>query len=145
MFDELTKYKQNNHFFYTPTQSLRESCNAPADRSGVYLVYALANGKIELIYIGCSGKKNADGTMFIRKAGLGGLKDRIVNGHQFGKTPGRISWPTQMLIENIEALDVYWYATHGSDCTDCPKEVERTLLKNHLAFSGKLPRWNKAF
>ena len=39
----------------------------------------------------------------------------------------------------------YWYATHGSGCSDCPREVELTLLKNHLAFSGKLPRWNKAF
>ena len=143
MFDELIKYKQNNHFFYTPTQSLKESCNAPVNRGGVYLVYALANGRTELVYIGCSGKKNIDGSIFIRKAGLGGIKDRIVNGYQFGKTPRRISWPTQMLIENIEALDVYWYTTRGSEYSDCPREVEQSLLKKHLAFSGRLPRWNR--
>jgi len=45
MFDELTKYKNNNHFFFKPTDNLREVCNAPTDKSGVYLIYALKNGK----------------------------------------------------------------------------------------------------
>ncbi len=143
MFDDLEKYKQNDHFFFNPTQSLREVCNAPRDRSGVYLVYALAGGRIELIYIGCSGKEKPDGSIFVRKAGLGGLKDRIVNGHQFGKTPRRISWPTQMLIENIEALNVYWYATHGANCSDCPAELEKSLLARYKSIYGKWPRWNR--
>lgn len=67
------------------------SYNAPTDKSGVYIEYTLKGGKIELNYIGRSGKIEKDGSMFIRKAGLGGIKDRIVNGHQFGKTPRRIS------------------------------------------------------
>src|ERR1044071_3252823 len=113
MTDELTKYKEHGHFFFQPTQQLRDVCNAPSDKSGVYIIYELRRGKVNLIYIGCSGRQKKDGTMFIRKAGLGGLRDRLVNGHQFGKTPRRISWPIQMTTEGIEALDIYWFATHS--------------------------------
>ena len=112
MFDELTKYKHTDHFFFKSTDSLKDECNAPTDKSGLYVVYALKQGNIELIYIGSSGKLEADGTMHIRKAGLGGIKDMIVNGHQFGKSPRQQSWPNQMKFENIEALDVYLSLIH---------------------------------
>lgn len=143
MFDELNKYKQTDHFFLNPEDSLRQVCNAPTDKSGIYIVYALKNGKIELIYIGCSGKIDKSGSIFIRKAGLGGIKDRLVNGHQFGKTPRRISWPNRMKKENIATLDIYWYATHNEKFIDCPRILENTLLKKHLEIFGCLPKWNK--
>ena len=143
MFDELQKYKQTNHFFFQATDKLREICNAPTDKSGVYLVYALKNGKIELIFIGSSGKLEKDGTIFIRKTGLGGMKDRIVNGHQFGKVPRRISWIKQMIEEKIEALDVYWYVTHDYKFVDNPKEIEFKLLRKYSSIYGRLPKWNK--
>ena len=143
MFDELNKYEQHDHFFLKAQDSLREVCNAPTDKSGVYIVCALKNGKIELIYIGCSGKHLGDDTMFIRKAGLGGIKDRIVNGHQFGKIPRRKSWIAQIEKEKIEALDIYWYATHNQKYSDCPRVLENTLLKKHLSIYGRLPKWNK--
>lgn len=98
---------------------------------------------MELIYIGCSGKHIADGSMFIRKAGLGGIKDRIVNGHQFGKTARRISWIQQILKEEIEALDIYWYVTHNEQYSDCPRTLENKLLQKHLDIYGRLPKWNK--
>ena len=106
MFDNLKKYEQQGHFFLKYQDHLRDVCNAPSDKSGIYIVYALNNGKIEPIYIGRSGKLGTDSAMFIRKAGLGGIKDRIVNGHQFGKIPRRISWINQMQKEGIEALDI---------------------------------------
>lgn len=143
MFDELNKYEHHDHFFLKPQESLRKVCNAPTNQSGVYIVYALKNGKIELIYIGCSGKHLSDGSMFIRKAGLGGIKDRIVNGHQFGKIPRRKSWIAQIEKEKIEALDVYWYATHNLKYSDCPRVLENSLLKKHLDIYGRLPKWNK--
>ncbi|MBC8484551.1 MAG: hypothetical protein H8D45_00725 [Bacteroidetes bacterium] len=142
MFDELTKYKQKDHFFLKPDDKLKEVCNAPTDKSGVYIVFALKHGKIELIYIGRSGKMEKNGSIFIRKAGLGGIKDRIVNGHQFGNIPRRNSWPNQMKIENIEALDIYWYVTHNDKYMDCPRILENILLQKHLDIYGKLPRWN---
>jgi hypothetical protein len=57
--------------------------------------------------------------MFVRKAGLGGIKDRIVNGHQFGKIQRRVSWPIQM---GREGIDAYWYATHNEIVMDCPQD-----------------------
>ncbi len=143
MFRELDKYEQNDHFFFRPIDDLSKVCNAPTDKSGVYIVYALKNGRIELIYIGRSGKLNKDGSMFVRKAGLGGIKDRIVNGHQFGKIPRRISWVNQTRLEKIEALDIYWYATHNEKYTDNPVVVERILLDIHVGIYGQLPKWNK--
>jgi len=83
--------------------------------------------------------------MFIRKTGLGGIKDRIVNGHQFGKIPRRNSWPNKMLKENIEALDVYWYTTHNDKFNDCPRILENKLLQKHLDIYGQLPKWNNEF
>jgi len=142
MFDELQKYSNNNHFFLKENDNLKDVCNAPSDQSGVYIVYALKKGRVELIYIGRSGKLKADGTMFIRKAGLGGMKDRLVNGHQFGKIARKISWINQMKKEQIEALDVYWYITCSNQINDCPKEVESILLKRYFDIYDRLPRWN---
>lgn len=142
MFDELQKYEQTGHFFFKSTDNLKNVCNAPTNKSGVYAVYALKNGRIELIYIGRSGKMEKDGTIFVRKAGLGGIKDRLVNGHQFGKIPRRISWANQLNKEKIEALDIYWYVTHNSQFSDCPRILEKILLKRHIDIYGKLPKWN---
>jgi len=141
MFDELNKYKQNDHFFFKPSDNLGQVCNAPTDKSGVYIIYALKGGRVELIYIGRSGEIKSDGLLFIRKAGLGGLKDRLVNGKQFGEAR-RNSWKQKMVDEKIEALDIYWYATHNEKFIDCPRILENKLLQKHLVIYGRLPKWN---
>jgi hypothetical protein len=141
MFDELSKYKQTNHFFFKVTDNLSQVCNAPTDKSGVYIIYALKGGRIELIYIGRSGEVKSDGTLFTRKAGLGGLKDRLVNGKQLGE-PRRNSWKTVMRYEKVEALDIYWYATHNDKFIDCPRILENKLLQKHKEIYGRLPKWN---
>ena len=68
MKKELNKYTDKGNFTLTIDDKLQLVCNAPNDKSGVYLVYD--NNK-ELIYIGRSGRVKKDGTLFIRKAGLG--------------------------------------------------------------------------
>jgi hypothetical protein len=141
MFDELNKYKQNDHFFFKPSDNLGQVCNAPTGKSGVYIIYALKGGRVELIYIGRSGEVKADGSLFIRKAGLGGLKDRLVNGKQFGEAR-RNSWKQKMVDEKIEALDIYWYVTHNDKFVDCPRILENKLLQKHLDIYGRLPKWN---
>lgn len=143
MFDELKSYKNKGHFIFRSDEKLSEICNAPTDKGGVYLVYALAKAGINLIYIGSSGKKDANGEIEVRKTGLGGLKDRLVNGHQFGKVPRKNSWPVQMLIEDIDALDVYWYVTHDEKINDCPRVIGKTLLDLYRNVYGGLPGWNK--
>lgn len=143
MFDELEKYLFTNHFFVKQSADLKVVCNAPSDKSGVYVVYALKNGHPELIYIGCSGKKGKDSVISVRKAGLGGIKDRIVNGYQFGRIPRRISWINQMKIERIEALDVYWFITQDAIFNDCPRQIEKIILQKYFDIYGEYPRWNK--
>ncbi len=106
------------------------------------IVFALKNGKINLIYVGSSGELKKDGTLFIRNAGVGGIKDRIVNGKQFGE-PRRNIWKEKLEEEKIEALDIFWDVTHGEKYIDCPKKPERQLIKKHIDIYGELPIWNK--
>ena len=144
MFDILNKYKAQDHFFLTPEQDLQNVCNAPADKSGVYVIYALKKGRVELIYIGHSGKIEKDGSLSIKKGGLSGLKDEIINSQQFGKTPAHIAWKKQMTRENIEALNIYWYVTCDTSYTDCPEVLKRNLLRQHQDIFGVFPKWNKS-
>lgn len=139
MFDELTKYKQTGHFFFKPGDQLASVCNAPKECSGIYLIYTLEKGSVNLIYIGISGRKGPDGNILHRKDGLRG---RFITGKQFGERRS-ISWPKQMRLENIEALDIYWYVTHGSHDSDFPRDIEKALLEKYLDIYGQWPRWNK--
>jgi hypothetical protein len=140
MFDALNKYKHAGHFSFSPSSNLRRVCNAPTDKSGVYVVYASKSDHKELVYIGCSGKV-LDRILYIRKAGLGGIKDRLVNGKQFGE-PRHCSWKRQMRHDKIEELDIYWYVTHNDEFVDCPRVLENKLLKIFMSTYGRLPSWN---
>jgi len=141
-FKELEKYKETKSFFFELTDTLSRVCNAPRDKSGVYLVYAIEGKQEKLIYIGRSGNKEADGSMFVRKAGSGGIHDRIVGGNQFGGAR-RKSWKKQMEIENIKKMKIYWYVTHNENFVDCPIDVEKAVLTKYYSTHGQLPRWNK--
>jgi hypothetical protein len=72
MIDLLKKYKNQGHFFFKPDDKLSQVCNAPEDKSGVYVIYALEHGRVNLIYIGRSGKEGSDGTLVNREDGLYG-------------------------------------------------------------------------
>jgi hypothetical protein len=141
MFDELKKYKTNNHFFFDGDKPFGEVCNAPKKGSGVYVVYALTKGKVKLIYIGSSEKMQKNGKMRHR---IGGLYDRLVNGKQFEK-PRRISWLEKLTEDQIDALDVYWYETINSATNDIPAYTEALLIQKHHETYGCLPDWNMEF
>ena len=103
MFEsELKKYKTNGVFSFKQNESLEHKCNAPTDKNGIYLIYKVTSNIEELIYIGLSGQMK-NGVLKTRQSGLGGMKDRIVNGYhpKFGKIKRRIAFPAQMKIENI--------------------------------------------
>lgn len=142
MFDELTKYKNNDHFFYTGKENLESVCNAPKIKSGVYIVYELKNGRINLVFIGSSGKIKQNGTI---DHGNGGLYDMIVNGHQFGKIPRKESWKKKLIDDKIDALDIYWYDTSTKNTMDIPAFVEATIMQRFFEINGHLPRWNNEF
>ena len=133
MFEILNKYSHTGQFEFHADDNLRIVCNAPTDKSGVYIVWT----NEQLLYIGRSGKKE-NGVIVHRKCGLGGIKDRLVNGHQFGKLPRRRIWPEKMKEQGLSVLSVYWYDTEDDD----PVEVERLLLAEATYKNEILPPWN---
>lgn len=139
MFDELDKYKINDHFFFSSTEDLEKVCNAPKDKSGVYVVYELKYGRIELVYIGTSSTLNYDG---VTNANEANLYDDIVNGIQFD-APRHWSWKQKLIDEHIDAFDVYWYVTIDEKFKDSPLLVESKIMKTHYKIYNKYPRWNR--
>ena len=133
MFEILNKYSHRGQFEFHADDNLRIVCNAPTDKSGVYIVWT----NERLLYIGRSGKKE-NGVIVHRKCGLGGIKDRLVNGHQFGKLPRRRIWPEKMREMGLSVLSIDWYDTEEDD----PVEVERLLLAEATYKNGVLPPWN---
>jgi hypothetical protein len=139
MLSKLNKYKEKGSFLFKPTASLSAVCNAPKNCSGIYVIYAVLNGKRELIYIGISGRKGADGKIIHRKDGLRG---RFLT----GKTDGvlrKIAWPNRMVAQNIQELEIHWYVTYGMNDQDFPRDLEIALLTAYQIENGRLPIWNK--
>jgi hypothetical protein len=121
MFDELNKYKQTGHFFFKPTESLAEECNAPVDKCGVYVIFSLKSGRIELVKIGST---NLDENLF----------DQI--------NKEQLLLKSKFQQEKIEALDIYWYVTQTNKVVDDPQKVMDKVVKTHTMVNGKAPRWN---
>ena len=142
MSKELKKFKVSNSFTFTIEDSLEQVCNAPEGGAGIFVVYAVEGDAKELIMVGSTGTVQNDGTL---KSKNGGLYDKIVNGHQFAKTGRKYSWPAQMKLESIDALEVVWYETFNVDVKAIPTAVEAQVLQSFLDENAKLPRWNVAF
>ena len=142
MLYELNKYKQNGHFFLTPGDDLAKVCNAPEKQIGVFMAYALKNGKIELVFIGGTGEVSKRNLAAVQLNGSGGIKDQLINGQEFSAVPRKISWPARIEKEEIEALDIYWYITHNEWHQDCPGKVENKLFEIHFNTFHRMPRWN---
>lgn len=146
MFEDLLeKYKMHRTFTFTPNENLKDKCNAPTNKGGVYLIYKVIDGSEILIYIGSSGQKK-DGQLKVRQSGLGGMKDRLVNGHhaKFGKIGRRKTFPDQMTKEKIPKLKIYWWVTYDDrGNTDFPTDVEKLMTDNYKNEFGRLPDWHK--
>jgi hypothetical protein len=140
MYKELKKFKVSDSFTFTADDSLEQVCNA-SEGSGVFLVYAVGDEK-ELIMVGSTGTIQNDGSLKIKN---GGLKEKIVEGHQFAKTGRKYSWPAQMAKEDISTLEVVWYETFNDKSKGIPTFVEGQVLQNFLDENGRLPKWNIAF
>lgn len=124
MFQEPKKCTDKDHFFFEAENDLEQVCNAPKDKDGVFKVLELRQGKINLVYIGYSSS--------------GGLFNEIVNGLHLAKSPRKIGWTYQLIKDQTDALDVYWYAVNS----DQKKEYVE-MLKSFVNQTGKLPKWNK--
>jgi len=142
MHKELEKFEVKGNFTFTQDDSLEQVCNAPESGAGIFVVYAVEGDAKELIMVASTGTVQNNGTL---KSKNGGLKDKIVEGHQFAKTGRKYSWPAQMKLENIDRLEVLWYETFNADAKAIPTAVEGQVLQNFLDENGRLPRWNVAF
>jgi len=49
-------------------------------------------------------------------------------------------WTYQMLKDQTDAVDVYWYVT---DQSGNPKKEQVAMLKDFVDQTGRLPKWNK--
>jgi hypothetical protein len=138
MFQELDKYKNKGHFFYTKDDLLSEQSKDVPNLPGVYLVYRLAGGKIDIVYIGKSGTIQQNG-----KPKDQGLRKRLNNTHQGLNRQDYFN--KKIEEENIEALDIYWYVTFDNNYRDLPSFVEGLLIQKYFDLYGQLPIWNLEF
>lgn len=99
MFQELYKYKNNGHFFLTKGDLLGEQSKEVPNLPGVYIVYRLARGKIDIVYMGKSGTIQQNGQLKDQ-----GLRKRINNIHQGLKRQEYFN--TKIEEEDVEALDM---------------------------------------
>lgn len=137
--ERLKKYTDNGSFtFYISSvkKDCFRDCNAPSDKSGIYLIYGVKNNIKTLVYIGRSGLLLADGAI---KHRIGGIKDRLVNGKYAGngiKVTRYIYWLNLMQKDGFSELQIQWYVTHSSSYLDCPSVIENLLIKKYR------PKWN---
>ena len=137
MFDELTKYKNNGHFFFERGQTLSQVCNA-TEQPGVYYILMLRKGKIELVYIGASGTINQQGKFSkqLLKGRINNKQNGVKRQHYFDEI---------MLQNDIDALDIYWFVTFNEKHQHIRTYVEALLLQKHFEIYECLPEWNKEF
>ena len=143
---ELEKYCENGNFSFDFSKSYKDVCNAPKNKSGVYLIYKIENDLETLIYIGSSGQRNKDGDLKIR---IGGIHSRLIKGYhpnRFGeikRIQRCLAFPKQMEKEKIQKIKIYWWVTHNEDFTDFPTDVETILNAKYLSINKKLPSWHQ--
>jgi hypothetical protein len=132
----LNKYQSNGTFVFKKGEKLSSKCNDIPNQPGVYLIYAIKKEKIDLVYIGASGKMNQDGSFKIQK-----LKNRIQN-MQNSTTRRETFFENKIAELNLDGIKVDWYVTYGDVHRDLPLNIEGTLLQIYYDKNGVLPLWN---
>jgi hypothetical protein len=140
--EELQKYKKWGSFKFhqgsKPAECFRE-CNAPSDESGVYVIYAVKDGKESLVYIGISGRLK-DGKFLHRKDGIRGRL--IVGKYTYPDTSARVTrykfFNEMIEMFKYDHLKIDWFTTYSLDeeYMDIPRYIEDRLIKKYN------PAWN---
>ena len=138
MFSELNKYKNSGHFFFKSGQNLKTESREVSKLLGVYYIIRLANGKVDLVYIGKSGTIQQNG-----KFKEQGLKGRINNKQEGIKR--QVFFEQKFITEKIDGLDIYWFVTFDTNNHDLPGYVEGLLLQHYFEIHGCLPEWNREY
>jgi len=138
MFDELKKYINNDHFFFSKGDKLKEVSRDVPNLPGIYYILRLRKGRIDLVYIGKSGTMKTSG-----KFGDQQLNERLNNTQE--KMPRQEYFERKIKEEDIDALDIYWFVTFDKNNQDLPSYVEGVLLQRYFEIYRRLPEWNKEF
>lgn len=70
MLVQLEKYQHHGHFKFKRTDDLKDVCNAPDDRSGVYVVWTAFQEQRFIVYFGRSGKPSGAERLRLTLCGL---------------------------------------------------------------------------
>lgn len=97
------------------------------EEAGVFTVYRLARGKVDLVYIGRSPVIQKS------KLALYSLQKTLLDHETFFKN--------KFKPEAIDALDIYWYQTIESQHAELPGFVQGQLLQQYFEIEGSLPPW----
>lgn len=138
MFDELEIYEHNGHFFFKKGDNLRAQSKTVPNLPGVYLIFRLAHGRVDLVYIGKSGTVLQNGEFRNQL-----LRKRLNN--KQGGVKRQEFFTQKMEEEEIDALDIYWYVTFDDEYQDLPGYVEGLLLQKYFDIHEKLPPWNREY
>lgn len=138
MFDELSEYKKNGHFFFQEGDSLTIQSKDVPDLPGVYYILRLSHDKEDLVYIGKSGTVLQNGQ----------FKNQLLKGRINNKQEGmkrQQFFEQKMEQENIDGLYVYWFVTYDKQHQDLPGSVEGLIIQRYFDIHRCLPPWNKEF
>ena len=125
MFQEPEHFTNSDHFFFEFNDELASVCNAPKDKQGVFKILELRKGEIKLVFIGHSGSD--------------GLFDAIVLGHHRNGKSRSTSLSAQLLKDETDALDIYWYEINQKAN---PEIIATEMLQDYKISANKLPKWN---
>lgn len=129
MFDELSKYKDNGHFFFQKGENLSKVSGEVPDAPGVYYILRLAEGRVDLAQIGKAGTVNPKGAFNgpLLNEGIRLKQDFLEE---------------KIRKEGIDGLDIYWFVTWDEDYQDLPAYVEGLIMQQYFDVHGMLPPWN---
>jgi hypothetical protein len=139
MFSETKKYKLNGHFFFKKGDDLAVVSKDVPEMPGIFYVLRLAQGNVDLVYIGQSGTilQSGEFNKQLLRSSFTTNQDGIKRQEFFD---------SKVKTEKIDALDIYWFVTMDNKSNqDLPGYVEGILMQRYFEVYGKLPPWNKEF
>ena len=138
MLDIIDGYKINGNFFFQKGEDLAKVSKKVPNEPGVFGIFRLMKGRVELVYIGYGEAKNASKGMDI--ATLDYAINNKINGINSQKFLDK-----KLTEEPIDALDIYYMVTYDEDHHELPAFVAARIINDHFEMHGQIPVWNKKF
>jgi hypothetical protein len=138
MFDELRKYKNQDHFFFRKGECLKTLSSDVPELAGVYYIMRLSKGRIDLVYMGASAIIMQNG-----KCRIQGLNTSLNS--VYDDLPREEYLTRKCTEEEIDGLDIYWFVTMDKKNQDLPGYVLGLIMQRYFDVFNVLPLWNKSY